>query len=305
MKVYAEHTKIESFLNKQTLENIEIISNKYQANYIISGQYKSTDFNPNLKGVIIPYTGHNGIDLAAMRDKDLELYVTPTRSKYVSEKAVTLTLALLGKTINYHENLKHGNWANRNSKKRVPWISLQNLTVGLFGYGRIGSHIHTLLTGFGCEIYTIDRNHKYPKDLKLVKNLTNLIQVSDIIIISVPLNKNTEGIFDHNRLSRMNLKYLVNVGRGKIVDEKSLYEALKNNNLGGYASDVWYNYPKNKEKTYPSDYPIYEFDNVVLSNHSGGFTRSTNQEVNQDLIKQLRDINEGKKPNLLNVHEII
>ena len=60
-----------------------------------------------------------------------------------------------------------------------------------------------------------------------------------------------------------------------------VYNALKNNKLRGFASDVWYNYPKAKEVTLPSTFPIYEFDNVILSNHSGGYTEDTNDEVNR------------------------
>ena len=55
-----------------------------------------------------------------------------------------------------------------------------------------------------------------------------------------------------------------NVGRGKIVDEEALYTALKTQTLRGYASDVWYHYPKGKETQLPTSFPIHEFDNVVL-----------------------------------------
>ncbi len=290
MKVYAEHHKVQEFLKEQQLQGIDIVDDSQTANYLITGRYDRSKYHADLKGIIIPYTGHNNVDLDAMREQDLMLFITPTRSRWVAEKAVTLTLALLGRTIPYHEQLKIGNWSERNSAKRIPWTSIQDLSVGLFGYGRIGTYIHQFLRGFGCDFYTIDRGKVYPPEVKTVKNLTNLIQLSDIIIISTPLNHTTEGCFDKTKLSSMKHKYLINVGRGKIVEEEALYDVLTTGRLRGYASDVWYNYPKGKESQLPSNYPLHELDNVVMSNHSGGFTEHTNEEVNRDLIATLHKL---------------
>lgn len=305
MKVYARHEKIQAFLQSQDLEGIEIVEHPKDCEYYISGRYSDATHTENLKGVIIPYTGHNGIDIESMKKHNLELYVTPTRSKYVAEKAVALTLSLMGKLMKYHSLLKEGNWADRNSPNRTPWVTLQGRTVGLFGYGRIGKGIHKLLSNFGCDFVTIDRNKEYPKDVKLVKNLINLVQVSDVIIISTPLNETTENIFDDSVIRQMKLKFLINVGRGKIVNQKAIFEACKNKKMSGYASDVWYNYPKEHEQKFPSDYPIHELDNVILSNHSGGFTTDTNNEVNQDLIKTLLKLRDGNFEDQLDLQNLL
>ncbi|MBN2605092.1 MAG: hydroxyacid dehydrogenase, partial [Bacilli bacterium] len=219
--------------------------------------------------------------------------------------AVSLTLALLGNTVLYHTLLKDGHWGERNTDKRIPWTSIQGLSVGLFGFGRIGKIIYKMLKGFDVNFYTIHRGKDYPSDVNTVKNITNLIQVSDVIIISTPLNSETEELFDDDLFAIMKNKYLINVGRGKIVKESSLYEALQNGMIAGYASDVWYQYPKGKEKSLPSTYPIQEFDNVILSNHSGGYTTNTNDEVNRDLLKTLEDIVNEKFDNQLDLDNII
>lgn len=294
MKVHSVNGKIQTFLKENPIDNVHIVDDPFRCTYLISGKYNKKMYNQNLKGVIIPYTGHNRIDLEEMQEDNLMLFITPTRSKYVAEKAIALLFALIGKVVTYHELLKVGNWSSRNSEKRVPWVSIQGKSVGLFGYGRIGKIIHKMLKGFNVKFYTIDRGKEYPEDITIVKNLTNLVQCSDIVIISSPLNPTTENLFDKQLLSRMKNKFLINVGRGKIIEEESLYEALKNKFLKGYASDVWYNYPNGKEVMLPSTYPIHELENVVMSNHSGGFTTNTNNEVNQDILvtlKKLRDEN--------------
>ncbi len=304
MKVFAKHERIQTYLKEHPIKQIEIVDDPRKANYLITGRYTQVDYNLNLRGVIIPWTGHNGIDLEAMRDKELQLYITPTRSRYVAEKAVSLTLALLGNVINYHQQLKEGNWSSRNSDKRVPWVSLQGLSVGLYGFGRIGQIIHGMLQGFGCDFYTIERG-KECEGVKTVKNLTNLVQMTDVIIIAAPLNIETEGVFTKQLLSRMKNKYLINVGRGKIINEEALYSALKNNKLKGYAADVWFTYPKGKEQMYPSNFPIHEFDNVVLSNHSGGYTTNTNNEVNEDIINTLIKLRDEDYSDALDLNNLL
>ncbi len=304
MKVHSINENLQIFLKENPIDNIDIVDDPLRCNYLISGKYNKRKYNRDLKGVIIPYTGHNGIDLDELREDNLMLFITPTRSKYVAEKAIALMFALLGKVVYFHDLLKEGNWSSRNSDKRVPWVSVQGKSIGLFGYGRIGKIIHLMLRPFNIKFYTIDRLKEYPEDIKLVEDLNKLVEISDIIIISSPLNRTTKRVFNKQFLSRMKNKFLINVGRGKIVEEESLYNALRNKELKGYASDVWYNYPNGKEVMLPSSYPIYEFDNVVMSNHSGGFTTSINNEVNKDILvtlKKLRDGNFEDKINLKNI----
>ena len=303
MKVYAAHEKIQQFLINNSVEGITIVNNINKCHYLISGKYNQTMYNPLLKGIIVPYTELSGIDLKALNEKELKLFTLPQRNRYIAEKAVTLALSLLGNTVNYHTSLKIGNWSSNNSNNRLPWVSIQGLSIGLFGYGEIGEYIHNMLKGFNCEFYTINQDMKYPKDIFLVKNLTNLVQVSDIIIIVDLLNKTNEEIFNDKLFSRMKNKYLINIGSGNIIDEKSLYDALKNSTLKGYASDVWYNYPKAKEKTFPSNYPIYEMNNVILSNHSGGFTTKINSEVNEALLQLLIKLQDSNFEDQLDIEK--
>lgn len=305
MKVHAVNERLQLFLKEHPINEVFIEDDPLRCNYLISGRYNKKNYNQDLKGVIIPYTGHNGIDLSDLKDDNLMLFVTPTRSKYVAEKAISLMFALTGKVITYHNLLKEGNWSSRNSDKRIPWESIQGKNIGLFGYGRIGKLVHKMLKGFNVNIFTIDRGKEYPSDVTIVSDLTDLVENSDIVIVSSPLNETTERLFNKQLLSRMKNKFLINVGRGKIVEEESLYNALKNKELRGYASDVWYNYPRGKEVMLPSTYPIHEFDNVVMSNHSGGFTTNTNEEVNKDILTTLEKLRDNNFEDKLNLKKLL
>ena len=162
-----------------------------------------------------------------------------------------------------------------------------------------------MLQGFDCDFYTIDRDKEYPEDMCVVKNITNLVQVSDIVIIATPLNETTTNVFNERLLLRMKHKYLINIGRGKIVNEEALYYALKSNKLKGFASDVWYNYPSGNEVLHPSSYPLQDLPNVVLSNHSGGYTVNTNKEVNEDLIKILIELQKENYTDQLDLEKLL
>ena len=87
MKVHSVNLKLQTFLKEHPIDGVEIVDDPFRCNYLISGRYNKKNYNQDLKGVIIPYTGHNGIDLDELREDNVMLFVTPTRSKYVAEKA--------------------------------------------------------------------------------------------------------------------------------------------------------------------------------------------------------------------------
>jgi len=89
----------------------------------------------------------------------------------------------------------------------------------------------------------------------------------------LPLTKETHHLINKEIISQMQGKFLVNVGRGQIIEEEALYYALKNGILAGAAIDTWYLYPDSDHAVQlPSRYPIHTFKNVVISPHVGGFT---------------------------------
>ena len=120
--------------------------------------------------------------------------------------------------------------------------------------------------------------------------------MSDVIYICAPLSPSTEGTFDKNLLSNMKDKFLINVGRGKIVNELDLYNALKSKDLKGYASDVWFKYPNSKESlSFPSTYPIHEFNNVVMTPHSAAFTKGSKDFIYDNILINISKIASGKR----------
>ncbi len=294
MNVYAYYDKQKEYLKNNLPEtsDITLVDSMDEAEYIVSGRFTEADHHTKLKGIIIPFTGHNGIDLAALRRHDLMLFNTTVHSVYVAEMAMRLLLGIMGNLQIYHERMKDCDWSNRNSESRLPWTTLINKRVGIYGFGRIGRHLKAMLAPFTTEVLTIDRGKDYG-DAILVNDLEGLVEQSDAIVICAPLNRYTEDAFDADILARMHGMFLVNVGRGAIVNQKALYDALKDGTLQGYASDVWYNYPKNNEKKAPSDYPVHTLDNVLMTPHFGGFCDEAPNKMNAKVMNHLLNIEAG------------
>lgn len=238
---------------------------------IVAGRMSNEQIDKgiNLKHIFIPFTGMNGFDVEYAQGKGIEFHISNPHSKYVAERAMALCLAILGKITYYDSELKQNRWGDRNFSSRVSWNSLSNKKVGIYGYGTIGKILHSYIKPFTDNVTVYARTTKY--DVVNVNSLEELFDVSDVVFVCVPLTKETEGSINEHILSRGSGKVIVNIARGKVVDEDALYEALKTGQLEGYASDVWYQYPSKDEPIVsPSRYDLSEF-NVVMTPHCGGF----------------------------------
>lgn len=212
-------------------------------------------------------------------------------SPYVAEKTVALTLALLGKVVHYHNNLKLGNW-NRSNDNDEMWITLHNKRICILGYGFIGSEIAKLLKPFNVYITGFRRNVKngFDEYANLITNEFNkAIADSEIIFNTLPLSNETKDIINAENIINFKDKYIITVGRGETIREEVLYNALKNNVIKGAAIDVWYNYPgKSIEPVFPAKFPFWELPNVVLSPHKSSQTIEAVNAMIDDTCNNIR-----------------
>lgn len=303
MKVHTRSETQKTYLKANLPSTITVSDQPEDADVLIRGRMEADEARDDLKAVIIPFTGHNGIAIDALKAHDVALFNTQAHAHFVSEKALMLTLALLGNLPNYHNNLKAGNWSGRNLPERVRWVSLWNRHVGIFGYGEIGRTLKTLLDAFNVTVHVIDRGKAYP-GCELERDIYGLTANTDLTIIAAPLTKSTENAFSGSVLDQLKDKYLINVGRGRIIDEQGLYERLESGFIKGFASDVWFQYPKKDETLAPSKYPIHTLDNVVLSPHTGGFTTQAEGLMLSSLVEKLKAIEAGNFEDALDLSRL-
>jgi len=195
-----------------------------------------------------------------------------------AEHAITLMLSAAKNIVANHIDLAHGIWHNLLTDK-IKTIQISGKSAGIIGFGSIGRHIARLCKCMGMNVNILKRT---PIGAEAAKNIdtvfTNgdingLIDISDFIIIALPLTHKTRGMIGENELKRMKGKIIVNIARGPIIDEEALFYALKGNILKGAGIDVWYNYQNAEHQTcLHSNFHFYQLQNVIISPHCGGLT---------------------------------
>jgi len=198
-------------------------------------------------------------------------------SYFTAQHIVGMVLTLMNKIIPHHNWMCEGKWRLGDADAKS--IPLHDKRIGLLGYGNVNKKVHSFLAPFDVSFSILrkhwekDKNYKYPTSYQKYElpQLHNFLKDIDILIAAIPLTKETEGLIGKKELSLLGKNgILVSAGRGAVINEESLYNALKNRLITASAIDVWYNYKpeSNKDgKKFPSKYPFYNLDNVLLSPH--------------------------------------
>jgi len=128
-----------------------------------------------------------------------------------------------------------------------------------------------------------------------LEDLGGLLAEADFAVVAVPSTADTRGLVGAAELERLGPDgFLVNVARGEVVDQRALYEALRDGVIGGAALDVWYRYPRGGARTLPSDFAFHGLENVVMAPHVSGHTIGTQERRATFLVEQLRRLEEGR-----------
>lgn len=190
-------------------------------------------------------------------------------------------------------------------KKWVRDFKIQNVselhgkTVGIVGLGRIGRKIAQLAKAFDMKVLATVRSPREKEDdadeLHTSDELDNVLQNSDYVICCLPLTKETLHLFDYDKFKKMKPSaYFINIGRGKVVNEKDLVKALKENVIAGTGLDVF------EEEPLSSDSELWNLENVIITPHYSGWTPYYMDRVVDIFCENLRAFVEGEKmPNLI------
>ncbi|MFE2444069.1 2-hydroxyacid dehydrogenase [Streptomyces melanosporofaciens] len=221
----------------------------------------------------------------------------------IAEYAVSATILMRRGFLRQHTALRReAHWDTPAHDPRAPWAEdLTTATVGFIGFGHIGARCWRLFQAFGARGIAVTRGGNVDAAAHgllwsgTVENLGSLLESSDAVVVSVPLTDDTTGLIGAAELSRMHpAAVLVNVGRGPVVDEDALYQALSDRAIGGAAIDVWYRYPVDGHTGAPSKHPFDTLDNVLMTPHSSGLTRQTFAHRAADITANIRRLAAGE-----------
>lgn len=236
-----------------------------------------------------------------------------------AQHAVAMLLALMNRIVSHHKWMENGVWRTSDDKDIFSAsIMLKDRKIGLLGYGAINSKVHRFLSGFSNDFNILKRRLDKNSPHMLTDqagnkvtlfgedDLPDFLKNSDILIIAVPHTSKTENLIGSKELKLLGRKgLLVNVARGTIVNEASLYDALDKGVIAGAALDVWYNYNPKKDKKgkeFPYSNPFHKLSNVVLSPHRAA---SPFDDLGRwdEVIENLKRLASGKRT-FLNVVDL-
>ncbi|WP_051245023.1 2-hydroxyacid dehydrogenase [Thalassobaculum salexigens] len=156
---------------------------------------------------------------------------------------------------------------------------MRGCTVGIVGYGHIGREVARRCKAFDMKVLAVSRTVRDEGDLvdaywTVDDGLDRLCAESDFVIVCAPLDDVTRGMIGAAQFKAMKPDAVIsNVGRGEVIDEAALYEALSSKRIRGGIIDVWYVYPsKDDPNPWPSKFPFQKLDNVILSPHNSAWT---------------------------------
>ena len=192
-------------------------------------------------------------------------------------------------------------WAGRPQALRT---ELGSQTLGLLGFGHIAQTVAQRAKAMGMRVHVANRSPIRHAAVDQSWGLTDLLTFMgscDAVVVSLPLTANTQGLVNAAALSAMRADaVLLNVGRGAVIDEKALYEALQTRQIGGAVIDTWYQYPgPTQSECAPSQYDFASLDNVLMTPHMSGWTTGTVRRRQETLADNIGRLSRGEA--LINV----
>lgn len=304
-------------LNKKAKLNLEFIIPKTderetiekhlrEVEVVIGGSFNKENLEQakKLKLIQITFAGVDKLDFSLYKNYP-EIFICNIHANKnaVAEHVFALILALAKNIVTNDRDLRLGKWHGFSTKE--PTVQLQGKSLGIIGLGSIGWEITKVGHTLGMKVFALKRKIE-EKDIEKKnileflgekKDLEKVIKESDFIVLAVPLTRETKGLIGKKELKLMKGKYLINISRGVVTDEKALFESLKEGILAGAAIDTWYQYPTSREKEIlPSKYDFHKLDNVVMSSHTAGYTDRALEENIKSVFDNIVKIYYGEEP---------
>jgi D-3-phosphoglycerate dehydrogenase len=220
--------------------------------------------------------GTNQVALDAARERGIAVFNAPfSNTRSVAELVLGEILLLLRGIPKRNAMAHRGEWL----KSAVGSYEARGKTLGIIGYGHIGTQLGIMAENIGMRVEFYDIEDKLTLgNAQQVQNLTHLLQRADVISLHVPETPSTKNLIGMAELEVMKQgAILINASRGTVVDIDALAESLRDNKLSGAAIDVFPTEPKSNDEEFIS--PLREFDNVILTPHVGGSTQEAQENI--------------------------
>ncbi|MBL4720563.1 MAG: phosphoglycerate dehydrogenase [Alphaproteobacteria bacterium] len=178
------------------------------------------------------------------------------------------------------QHFREKGWDRHLPGSGVSHGELYEKTVGIVGYGHIGREVAIRAKAFGMTVKAVSRTARdTPAELDwfgTLDELDRLLGESDYVVVTLPLTRDTKDMFDTERFGKLKSNgVIINVGRGRVINEEALYQALLEKRIGGAIIDVWYGYPSQQDlDRSPTNFPFQDLENIIMTPHNSATTEA-------------------------------
>jgi D-3-phosphoglycerate dehydrogenase / 2-oxoglutarate reductase len=230
--------------------------------------------------------GTNQVDAETARHAGVPVFNAPfSNTRSVAELVIGEIIMLLRRIPSRSVGAHQGRW----DKSAERSFEVRGKTLGIIGYGNIGSQLSNLAEAFGMKVIYYDHTDKLRHgNTEPVETLQELLAQSDVVSLHVPETPATQGMIGRDEIAAMKQgSYLINNSRGTVVDLDALADALRENRLAGAAVDVFPVEPGSAAERFAS--PLQGLDNVILTPHIGGSTEEAQERIGSEVARKLVD----------------
>jgi len=251
---------------------------------------------PKLKVIAVSRGGPVNIEMPAARERGVTVINTPGRNaSAVAEFTVASLLAETRSLIRGHLSVASGEFRREFYHADHAGRELCELTIGIVGYGDIGTRVARLLRPFGCRILVADPFKQLTDEDRAAGiekvELEDLLRRADVVTLHPRVTPETKGMISRARIEMMKPgAYIVNTTRGQVLDYAALYDALVSGHLKGAALDTFDPEPP------PADWPLLKLPNVTLSPHIAGASRYSIVKAADMIAEDIGRILDGEPP---------
>lgn len=292
--------KVEKFLLPADMQGDEIARVLQGFTYILLGNYPMFDdtFFMNQKDVKLIARhgiGFNNINLESANKHHVYVTTIPhvVEEDAVAEQAVALLMAVAKNIVQADRKVHIGEW-NIN-RQEIMGYQLRDITTGVIGCGHIGKRMASIMKhGFNNRILAYDPYMKEGEAKSLgieLCELSTLLMQSNVVSLHANLNDKSHHLINRETLQMMRKDaILINTGRGALIDEDALFEALRKHELAGFGADVATNEPMDKSSE------LLKFTNVIITPHSAIYNRTCMSAMNRKVMEDIYLVAKGKRP---------
>lgn len=265
---------------------------------LVASGFWNNDLLPSanqLQFIQVCAVGHDQFDKTAVTEQGIRLCNSAgVNANAVSDHAFALLLGLTRLIHTARSNQADRHWRPMISDLSRREEELPGKTMLLYGVGQIGSRIAKLARAFGMTVLGVRRDPSKSvadvDEMHASDAFVSLLPRADVVVLACPLTDETRGLMNAPAFSAMQPSaYLINVARGGCVDQDALIEALNRQQIAGAGIDV------TEPEPLPADSPLWQFDNLILTPHSGGETRRYEDNVIDTLIENLERLWRGEE----------